>query len=576
MEYTPQYREILGFIKQDAKRFIFFYFIILGFALTMGYMLARNVTMSLKHIQDAARRIAGGDFEARVEQDSDDELGAVADSFNKMVEDIRESRDSLVQMNERLLDDIAKRRAVEESLMQSEQRLRTLIDAIPDSIFFKDAEGRHLLGNKAFEESFGFSPQELEGKTVEDLLPPDVAEKCRANDEKVLNGHKLVRDEEQMHGTDGNCMVLDTIRVPLYDKNETPAGLVGIIRDVTEQKMAEKALRENEEKLRHLFEFANDGIFIIDLKGNILDVNRTAHERLGYEKEELLSMHLCDLDPPEYAAMVHERLEYLEQHGKAVFESAQEKKDGTIMPLEINTCMMEIQGQQVLFSVARDITERKQAEAQTLASLKEKEILLQEIHHRVKNNMSIIMSLLRLQAKHINNKEVEALFTESQNRIKSMALIHEKLYLEGDLLRINFRKYVENLVGDLFRSYQIGVGEVSYSVNVDHVPMEIDMMVPCGLIINELVTNSLKHAFDGIDTPEIRINFTAGDNGRVLLMVGDNGQGFPESLDVTSGTSLGLQIVNGLVRQLGGTLELDRDRGTAFKVSFELPREAQG
>lgn len=582
LEYTPLYRQITAIIREDALSFLGYYLVAVGMALSIGYLMARKISLPLKVIRDAALRIAGGDLEARVQYSGRDELCDLAEGFNRMAEDVQNARDELISANERLEADMARRIETEKALVESEKRMRTLVDAIPDQVFFKDAHGRHLLFNKAGAEILGLPMEKLLGTTVEDLLPPEVAKTCRMNDEKVMEGHTPVRSEEIIHDNDGHELILDVTKVPLYDSKGNPIGLVGIGRNVTEQKIAERALRESEEKLRHLFESANDAIMVINFEGNIMEANRTAYERLGYTKKELLSMHISQLTSPEFAPAIPERIEHLKKHGKVVLESAHMRKDGTAMPVEVNSRVLELAGEKVFFSAVRDITERKLAEESMKASLREKEILLREIHHRVKNNMAVITSLLMLQSRNIKNdrniknEEVKQMFMESQNRIKSMALIHEKLYMEGDLLRIDFRKYVESLVKDLFSFYRVNTGAVKKTMSIEDIALDIDTMIPCGLIINELVTNSLKHAYENTDSPELTIGLTADGDDRLVLTVGDNGCGIAEDFSIQNSGSLGLQIVDGLVKQLRGDLVIGRSNGTAFRISFAARGKAHG
>ena len=239
----------------------------------------------------------------------------------------------------------------------------------------------------------------------------------------------------------------------------------------------------------------------------------------------------------------------------------------------------------------REISERMRAEEQIKASLQEKEVLLKEIHHRVKNNLQVISSLLSLQSRCIEDQSVLELFQESQNRVRSMALIHEKLYRSQDLARINFAEYIRNLATSLVRSYRANSGPVSLKVDANDVPLSIDAAVPCGLIINELVSNSLKYAFPpppsfppsggderGSFPPsggdergdEIRIELRSDRDHQVTLIVADNGVGFPKGLDFRHTESLGMQLVNTLTNQLGGTVELHSNGGTEFKITFTL------
>ena len=211
------------------------------------------------------------------------------------------------------------------------------------------------------------------------------------------------------------------------------------------------------------------------------------------------------------------------------------------------------------------------------ASLEEKEVLLKEIHHRVKNNLQVISSLLNLQSGYINDEAALQMFKESQNRVRSMALIHEKLYQSEDLARIDFAEYIRDLTNYLLRMYGTGTYRVRLIVNVEDVSLDIDTAIPCGLMVNELVSNSLKYAFPMGDRSldeqrefkaEISVDLRLDNDSNLILIVSDNGVGFPENLDFRETESLGLQLVNTLTEQLDGSIELDRTGGTTFKITF--------
>jgi PAS domain S-box-containing protein len=219
----------------------------------------------------------------------------------------------------------------------------------------------------------------------------------------------------------------------------------------------------------------------------------------------------------------------------------------------------------------RDITERKKAEEQLSISFKDNEVLIKEIHHRVKNNMAMVSSLLRLQSRYIRDKDTAEVLRESQNRIKSMALIHERLFQSKRFSSIDIGGYFRNLAGDLLGSYGFGVEEVKLVIDIEDVHMDIDTLIPCGLIVNELVSNSLRHAFSGAKDPGLRIGLIKEDAGRAVLLVVDNGRGLPGEVDIHGTETLGLLLVGSLVDQLGGNIEVDRAEGTTFKISFKTP-----
>ena len=229
----------------------------------------------------------------------------------------------------------------------------------------------------------------------------------------------------------------------------------------------------------------------------------------------------------------------------------------------------------------KEIIKRKRAEAGIQASLAEKEVLLREIHHRVKNNMQVIYGLLTLQEGNVDDDKYSNLLQESKNRIVAMALVHDKLYQSENLASINFAEYISSLASTLFQTYRT-TGNIALKMDVEDVSIGIDSAIPCGLILNELISNSLKHAFPDNRDGEIRIyvhaeglqndGATSDNNGNITLIVSNNGVEFPEDLDWKNTESLGLQLVNILTQQLDGTIELDRSSGTAFKIRWHEER----
>lgn len=245
------------------------------------------------------------------------------------------------------------------------------------------------------------------------------------------------------------------------------------------------------------------------------------------------------------------------------------------IPVEINNHIFKLNGKKVALAISRDISKRKKTEEQLKESLNEKEMLLKEIYHRVKNNLMVISSLLNLQSRYIKDKKTLDIFRESQNRAKSMALIHEKLYNSSDLKRINFGEYIRTLTIDLFRTYVHDSSLIKLNMDVEDIMLDINTAVPLGLIVNELVSNFMKHAFpatydrgpaNGMNG-EINVNFKS-DGEDFILIVSDNGIGLPEKLDFKNTDTLGLRIVNSLTDQIHGNIQLKKDNGTEFKIKF--------
>ena len=339
-----------------------------------------------------------------------------------------------------------------------------------------------------------------------------------------------------------------------------------------ERKRAEETLREAERFLSNVFSSIQDGISILDPELNILQVNSTM---------EKWYPHMAPFKGRKCYEVYHGRKERCVvcpthdtlQSGQSASAVVPKVGPGGAMtgwldlfsfPL-IDTATGKTRG---VIEYVRDITPRKQAEEDLRASLHEKEILLKEIHHRVKNNMQVISSLLSLQSRHLTDKAAIEMFRESQQRIRSMALVHEKLYQSKDLSRIDFSKYIENLIMFLFHSYRVNSDQVRIQTEVQDVLLDINSAIPCGLIINELVMNALKHAFPGGRKGEITISLQASGDGTSILSVGDNGVGFPAGLDFHKTDTLGMQLVTMLVDQLDGTISMERKLGTRFEVVF--------
>lgn len=348
-------------------------------------------------------------------------------------------------------------------------------------------------------------------------------------------------------------------------------------QEIAERKRTLEALRESEERYRRLVELSFDAI-AIHREGEIVYINATGAELFGASSpEELVGKPILGFVHPDQLEIAKARM--LQTIGGRIAPLGEEKLirlDGTGVDAEVVGVPIIYQGQPAVQVVIRDITARKRAEEQIKASLEEKEVLLQEVHHRVKNNLQVISSLLYLQSKNVKDQQAFEILQDSQNRVRSMTLVHEQLYQSKDLARIDFAEYVENLVGGLFRSYGVHPNVIKLEIHVDDVSLGIDTVIPCGLILNELVSNSLKHAFPDGREGKICIELCSDDEGECSLTVSDNGVGLPKDLDFRNTESLGLQLVNTLVGQLDGSIELDSDGGTAFEIIFAEPMQREG
>lgn len=269
-------------------------------------------------------------------------------------------------------------------------------------------------------------------------------------------------------------------------------------------------------------------------------------------------------------------------------EAAFSEQDIAVLQTMADHLAIAIGNARLYNAAQREITERKRVEEQLQTSLREKEVLLKEIHHRVKNNLQVVSSLLKLQSEQVQDKQTFEMFRESQNRVKSMALFHENLYQSRDLAKIDFAEYIRRIAAYLFRSYGVNPDAITLKIDIEGASVGIDTAMLCGVIINELVSNSLKHAFPTLtgqagkargerseSKGEIRIALCSDTDNQFTLIVSDNGVGLPKDLDFRNTKSLGLQLVNMLTRQLEGTIELDVSDGTAFKITFAKLEESK-
>jgi len=319
---------------------------------------------------------------------------------------------------------------------------------------------------------------------------------------------------------------------------------------------------------RSLIEASLDPLVTIGPDGKITDVNNATETVTGYSRDELIGTDFLDyFTEPEKARQGYQ--EVFREGFVQDYPLEIQHQDGYITPVLYNASVYRDESGDVVgvFAAARDITECKQAEDEIRKTLKEKEILLKEMHHRVKNNLMIISSLLNLQSGYIKDKASQDIFKESQNRARSMALIHERLYHSTDLKRIDFGDYISSLATELFHTYNADPGFIKLNINVENILLDINTAIPLGLIVNELITNSLKHAFPKGNKGEINVDFHPID-GHYEFTVKDNGIGFPEYIDFQNTDSLGLQLINSLTSQIDGEIELDRNNGTEFKIKF--------
>ncbi|WP_332992388.1 PAS domain S-box protein [Microcoleus sp. A006_D1] len=474
--------------------------------------------------------------------------------------------------------DISDRKRSEEALQEATDQLRAVLDAVPGLISWVSSDLRYIGVNQHLATSFKQSPESFVGQEINFL-------------DKGSNFGQLIRNffdsssQQTWQEIDieiNGCVRNYLIVCQKYNQG-TAAVSVGI--DISDRKRAEAqktkliaSLQESECKFRSLYEATSDAVMLLD-EQQFFDCNPATLAIFGCtNKAQFYGKKPSEFSPQiqpsgqDSCSLATQRISAAMQTGSCRFDWVHKRLDGSEFAAEVLLNAMEINGRKVIQAVVRDITDRKHDEDRIKASLAEKEVLLKEIHHRVKNNLQVISSLLKLQSRYIQDSRVSEMLKDSQNRVRSMALVHEQLYQSKDLSNIDFAEYIQNLAYNLLQAYEIHAEGVKLQTNIAPFSLNIDTAVPCGLIINELVTNSLKYAFKGQNKGKIKIDFTLDNNKVCVLTVSDSGIGFPQDLDYRNARTLGLRLVGSLVKQIRGKIELLETAGTTFQITFSKPK----
>ena len=467
--------------------------------------------------------------------------------------------------------DVTEQKLGEKALQESEKRYREIFENIADVFYRTDNEGLLLIVSPSIERLLGYIPDEVIGKKklIEFYINPEERNQFLSilREKREIKGFKT-----PLRAKDGAEVWVSTNAQFYRDKHGEIIGVQGIARNITERMQAEEALRIQNKTFSEVLDSLDALVYVVDMNTyEILFINTYGKNIWGDIKGKICwqkiqegqaapcefctNSQLIGPDGKPTKSIVWEFQNTVNNRWYDCRDKAIYWPDGRIVRMEIAT----------------DITERKQTEERLHASLREKEILLSEVHHRVKNNMQVISGLLDLQARSSGSPELTGMLNESKRRIRSMALIHEKLYGSKDFARINLADYVRALSSELIQFHEMNPGEIDLIVQTDggEVHVDINKAIPCGLILNELISNALKHAFPGDGPGELRIIIHETKNKEIEIVVRDNGLGLPDDVDIHQSRTVGLYLVNGLVsNQLDGQIEVRRDNGTEFRIKF--------
>lgn len=469
--------------------------------------------------------------------------------------------------------DITERKLAEAKALQAAGELQAVFDVLPDLFFRLDLDGVIRSYHARSPGELYVPPERFLGKSLREVFSAVLAQ-------------ELLQAVREAHRQDAMQVVNYELPMPngdrSYEARIMPIGqneVIALVRDVTESRQLEIRLRESETRLRTIIDSTPECVKLIDPSGTLADINPAGLALIEADSLDQVRGSPADaLITPEYRDKFLEAMHDVFNGVSRRFEFELVGLKGTrrwleahAVPLRDSTTPNQVRQ---MLAVTRDITERKRAEEQTKASLREKETLLKEVHHRVKNNLQIISSLLYLQSGTLADATARQALKESQDRVHSMALVHERLYRSSSLGAIDFGEHLRQLAGSVARSYGPASSRVRLQMDLASIAVDLDLAVPVSLIFNEVLTNAFKHAFPGERAGTVEVAFFAGGPETLTLQVRDNGVGLPPDFEYDRGRSLGLKIVRNLTEQIHGQFEIQSRQGMRFQLLFANSKTA--
>ena len=469
-----------------------------------------------------------------------------------------------------------------------------ILSTMNEALVLLNPKGNVVTTNQAALNLLGYSEQELNGMNLSTIFADEKI--ARSVMDEVVRKRKAMNYDCALKSRDGTSIGV-MLSCSLIQHDEKLSGVVCVARDVRDQLRAREEIERSEARYRDLVEKAGIAILVDDRDGFFKYFNRRFADLFGYTMKEMEKQTIHTLVHPKDVGWVmqYHNSRFKGENVPHRYEFRGIRNDGSVIHLEIDVTTLRERGKVVgTRSYIWNISQRKKIEEQLRkaqselemrvqertedlvhanealqTALAEKEGLLREIHHRVKNNLQVISSILNLQSRHVDDDHTRHVLEESRSRIQSMTMVYEQLYQAEDLSRIDFRKYVGNLTTALHASHHANHGAIRLNTDIDDFQLDIGTAIPCGLIISELVLNALKHAFPDDGEGAIDVAFRAGKRMECTLTVKDNGVGFPDDLNLDSVNTLGLQLVRALVEQLEGSIDMTRHNGTKFIIRFK-------
>ena len=471
-----------------------------------------------------------------------------------------------------VIKDITEARRREQRVEESRQLFKSLFAQNPNAVYSFDLEGNFIMANDQLEFLLGYSMAELKEMDFGPLVVDKDKERVWSHFSRAAEGEAQTYEARGMH-KEGHIIHFNITNLPIYVGGEI-VGVFGIAQDITEQKRMARKLKKSEQKWQHLVE-ENPQPVQVTVDGVIKFINEAGARVYGAESPgKMIGKSIFDYLHPDEEPRIRQRKEKLERGEKVdvLNENRIIRPDGEVKYVEVSSIPIEFNGETGIQTVVHDITDRKKKEQIIEESLHEKEVLLKEIHHRVKNNLAVVSGLLQLQSLNSDKPEIEEMYRESQMRIHSMAAIHEKLYESESLAAIDFNEYARELVDTIVATYGYGEKNIDLIYNLDTLSLSVNQAIPCALLLNEMVSNAFKHAFDGRTEGRIGVDFRERDSDILELIVRDDGSGLPDDFEIENQQSLGMTLIHTLSEQLYSDLSISNDPdwgGARFEVQFE-------
>ncbi|MDR9416839.1 MAG: PAS domain S-box protein [Gracilimonas sp.] len=465
-----------------------------------------------------------------------------------------------------LTHDVTDRERALDNAKRSMMSYQDLFNSISDAIYLLDKNGVILEANEGLERTFGYKRQEVIGKHNKLLTAPGKYDEERVEEiKKKANDGKPGKYEGWGRKKNGEIFPTEfLVNTGTYFGDEV---LIVIERDISDRKESEEALKHREGLFSKLFNSSPIGIALLNKHHEVEMVNDGFEHMFGFRERELKGLELDNLIVPEQRQQDATKLTESDKV-KEVTEK-RTRKDGTIIDVIIYAIPVVVEKKVVgIYGIYVDITERKKAEERLRKSLQEKEMLLAEVHHRVKNNLAVITGLLELQSFSAENESAKRILKQSQMRVNSIAMVHEKLYKSDTFSEVDIKQYFRELTGVIHKTMKRSDVDVQIDLNIAPVKLPITQAIPCGLLLNEILTNSFKHAFDGRAKGKVDIHLNQED-GKLILRFQDNGIGLPENSDLDINTSMGITLIKTLAKQLSAEFSFSNEPGAYFEFIFE-------